>query len=314
MWSSDYASSQPSLVPTASSTDPATAPLHSTPLRSVHMTSSLRVEPEPRQMAELSIVDRYKSETNIYQLSYCVDSDEETDKETEKPQILPRPSNYSKLPELAVDLEPAPNSEKSPLDAIQRFLVEIKGEPTPDAVSSFIHVLAVEFRQTGEEGGLGTNIPYPPVSQFILDMLDFRLGLKTLPEIVPPDSPAAPQILSPVSNLETEYDFNGLYGNELPELSYRPAFGECSPLPRSSRDIGPFLTSVLSRIGSMHKNCLYTNLLLTDIVIILASFNRFPLADLLLRSFDPSPKSLNQSLYQVPSCHLRFLSNSSLNL
>ncbi|KAM7540340.1 hypothetical protein Aperf_G00000044976 [Anoplocephala perfoliata] len=304
MWSSEYASPQPSLVPT-SSTDPPTAPLHSTPLRSAQMTSSLRVEPESNQMAELSLVDRYKSESNIYQLSYCDDSDEETDKKTEKSPILPRPSSYLKSSEFTVDLELSPKQENSLLDAVRRFLVEINGEPTPDAVSSFIHVLAVEFRQTGEEDCYGTNIPFPPVSQLILDMLDFRLGLKTLPELVPPDSPVVPQILSPVSNLETEYDFNGLYGNELPELPYRPTFAaECSPLRRPSKDIGPFLTCVLNRIGSMHKNCLYTNLLLTDIAVILASFNQFPLPDVLLRGSNLPP---NQSLYQVLVCLRREL-------
>ncbi|VUZ55721.1 unnamed protein product [Hymenolepis diminuta] len=305
MWSSDYASPQPSLVLTTSSNDPASAPLHSTPLRSTQMTSSLRVEPDSRQMAELSLIDRYKSESNLYQLSYFDDSDEETDRDTKKSHASSRPTS-----ELPADFEVASKPEKCSLDAVRRFLDKTNGKPTSDLVFDFIQVLANEFTLSREEDDYGNNIPYPPVSQFVLDMLDYRLGLKSAPEIVPPDSPLRRQCPSPQMNsLETEYDFDGLYGNELPELPYRSAFRESSSLRHasSSQDIGPFLTCLLNRIGNMHKNCLYTNLLLTDIVLILASFNQFPLTDVLLRSPELPLKSSNWSLYQILVCLKREL-------
>lgn len=301
MWSSEYASPQPSVVLTTSSNDPASAPLHSTPLRSTQMTSSLRVESDSRQIAELSLIDRYKSESNLYQLSYFDDSDEETDRDTKKSHASSRPTS-----ELPADFEVASKPEKCSLDAVRRFLDKTNGKPTSDLVFDFIQVLANEFTLIREEDDYGNNIPYPPVSQFVLDMLDYRLGLKSASEIVPPDSPLRRQCPSPqMSSLETEYDFDGLYGNELPELPYRSAFRESSSLRHasSSQDIGPFLTCLLNRIGNMHKNCLYTNLLLTDIVLILASFNQFPLTDVLLRSPELPLKSSNWSLYQVSSKH-----------
>ncbi|VDN99350.1 unnamed protein product [Rodentolepis nana] len=309
MWSSEYGSPQISLGPTASVNDPASAPLHSTPLRTTQMASSLRVEPDPRHMTELSLIDRYKSESNLYQLSYLDDSDEETDRDTKKSLLSSRPTSELKSSELPADFEIAPKSDKCPLDAVRRFLVEINGKSTSDAVFDFIQVLANDFALISEEEGYRNNIPYPPVSQFVLDMLDYRLGLKGALEIIPPISPLRRQRPSPqISNLETEYDFDSLYGNELPELPFRSTFGQnSSPLHVSSQNIGPFLTCLISRIGRMHENCLYTNLLLTDIVLILASFHQFPLADVLLRCPELPFKSSNQSLYQVLSCLRREL-------
>nr|CDS27435.2 protein FAM160A1 [Hymenolepis microstoma] len=309
MWSSEYGSPQLSLGPTTSVNDSASAPLHSTPIRTTQMTSSLRVEPDPRHMAEVSLIDKYKSESNLYQLSYLDDSDEETDRDTKKSHASSRPTSELKSSELPADFEIAPKPDKCPLDAIRRFLVEINGKSTSDAIFDFIQVLANDFTLTSEEEGYRNNIPYPPVSQFVLDMLDYRLGLKSIPEIVPPISPLRRQRPSPqMSNLETEYDFDGLYGNELPELPFRSTLGQSSsPRHVSSQNIGPFLTCLLHRIGSMHENCLYTNLLLTDIVLILASFHQFPLADVLLRCPELPFKTSSQSLYQVLICLRREL-------
>lgn len=296
MWYAEYNSPLSSVEPTTSSTDPHVVPLHSTPLRSL-MTSSLRVESDSRQQ-ELSLVDRYKSETNIYQLSYCDDSDEETEVVKKKVEAQ-RPPSEMKLVESPIELEPK-KLERSLVDVISQFLAEIDDKPASDAIGLFTNILDECF-PPGEDGNTGPNLPYPPVSQFALHLLDYRLGKDCtllnleVPEPSPRDGP-----LTPVRNLvETDYDFESLYGNELPELPYRPTFETSSSLSHPSSNLGDFLNCILNRVESMHKNCLYFNLLLTDIVMILASFHQYPLADVLLRSADIRLKAPSQSLYQV---------------
>ncbi|KAL5971768.1 hypothetical protein TSMEX_000495 [Taenia solium] len=294
MWSVEYQSPVPSLVPTTSSTDPPIVHLHSTPLRTL-MTSSLRIESESQQQ-DLSLIDRYKSESNIYQLSYCDDSDEDLEREKKKSEVS-RPFSALKQTELSAELE-SNEQEKSSLDAIRQFLADVVGTPAFDAVTPFTRVLEDWFPMNSDDD-IGVNIPYPPVSQFTLDMLDYHLGKHPIPVVTTPQPSPKYESVAQVGNLETDYDFESLYGNELPELPYRPTFREPSSLHHSSYELGPFLNSVLSRIGSMHKNSLYLNLILTDVVLILGSFHQFPLAEILLRCADVNLSKSTRTLYEV---------------
>ncbi|KAL5112607.1 hypothetical protein TcWFU_007862 [Taenia crassiceps] len=268
-WSVGYQSPVPSLVPTTPSTDPPTVHLHSTPLRTL-MTSSLRIESESQQQ-ELSLIDRYKSESNIYQLSYCDDSEEDLERDKKKSEAL-RPFSVLEQTESSAELACNEQGESS-LDVICQFLADIVGTPACDAVTPFTRVLEDWFPMDNDDD-IGVNIPYPP----------------PLPKY---------ESLAPAGNLETDYDFESLYGNELPELPYQPTLGEPSSLRHSSYGLGPFLDCVLSRVGSMHKNSLYLNLILTDVVLILGSFHQFPLAEILLRCAEDSIGKSTQTLYKV---------------
>nr|CDS22635.1 protein FAM160A1 [Echinococcus granulosus] len=294
VWSAEYQSPVPSLVPTTSSTDPPAVRFHSTPLRTL-MASSLRIESDSR-LQELSLIDRYKSESNIYQLSYCDDSDEELERENKKSVILRSPIDLKQV-ESPVDLE-SNEQEKSSLDVIRQFVADIDGTSTCDAVTLFTRLLEDGFPVESDDD-IGATIPYPSVGQFTFDFLDYYLGKHAIPVVIVPQPSPKYESLAPVSNLEADYDFESLYGNELPELPYRPTFEECSSCHHSSCGLGPFLNCVLSLIGSMHKNSLYLNLILTDVVLILASFHQFPLADILLKCADVSLGKLTQTLYEV---------------
>uniref|UniRef100_A0A0R3WSJ4 DUF5917 domain-containing protein n=1 Tax=Hydatigena taeniaeformis TaxID=6205 RepID=A0A0R3WSJ4_HYDTA len=299
MWSAEYQSPVPSLVPTTSGADPPTVHFHSTPLRTL-MTSSLRIESDSQQQ-ELSLIDQYKSESNIYQLSYCDDSDEEVGKENKKADIL-RPFSGLRQAESPAELEPT-EMEKSSLDVIRQFLADIAGKPTCDAITLFTQVLEGELSMDSDDD-IGINVPYPPVSQLTLDILDYRLGKHAFCVVTASQPSPGYESLAPVGNLENDYDFDSVYGNELPELPFRPTFGASSLLHHSLCGLGPFLNCVLSLMGSMHKNSLYLNLILTDVVLTLASFHQFPLADILLKCADVGLSSQIQTLYEV--CESKF--------
>lgn len=198
------------------------------------MTSSLRIESESQQQ-ELSLIDRYKSESNIYQLSYCDDSDEDLEREKKKLEVS-RPFTELKQTESPAELE-SNEQEGSSLDVIRQFLADIVGTPACDAVSPFTRVLEDWFPMDSDDD-IGVNIPYPSVGQFTLDMLDYRLGKHPISVVTTPQPSPKCESLAPVGNLESDYDFESLYGNELPELPYRPTFGGASPLHHSSCGLG----------------------------------------------------------------------------
>lgn len=49
----------------------------------------------------------------------------------------------------------------------------------------------------------------------------------------------------------------------------------------------------------MHKNCLYTNLILTELIIHLVTFPQSPLAEILLKKAGVHLKLPDRSLFQV---------------
>ncbi|VDD80906.1 unnamed protein product [Mesocestoides corti] len=245
---------------------------------------------------ESSLIDRYKSESNIYQLSYCDDSDDAED--------CQRPEDQKVLAELKrtesfMELSPQKPS-RSPLDAIRQLVIDIGDAAALDAVPQLVRVLQEEFAPNGgEDNDVAASIPYPPVDAFTLDLLDYRLGRKPDALVSVPPAPACKyETLAAHDPFDMDFDFEVVCKNGLPEIPFNPTGNERSPLHKSG-GFGPFLDSLLNRLGSMHKNCFYTNLLLTDIVLILASFHQHPLAEVLLGLVDIQWKVPVRTLYQV---------------
>ncbi len=256
MWSGDYH------VPAAHSTSlgggaaPAQGPLPpelatSTPLRPL-MTSSFHPVPDSPKLPEPSLIDRYKSESNIYQLSYLDDDVGDSDDEKSAQSKNPSPEKKTAKDTAATTEEPRPLRPESPtdtapvenppapLDAIHHLIEEIGDTPALEAVPHLIEVLNEGY---ADGAGDAVSLPYPPVDEFTLQLLDYRLGKRGLPMAEGPQ-PALPTkyerlaVAKPLDSLSLDEEMEIICKNELPELPYEPTGDGKSPSHKFGGGIG----------------------------------------------------------------------------
>ncbi|VDP79622.1 unnamed protein product [Echinostoma caproni] len=138
----------------------------------------------------------------------------------------------------------------------------------------------------------GMPVPDSPTHVEALETSSIRMEMDSIPGMDLSEGPSTTATSIPLHSVRLNsprVSVTGTSVNRRPNAGVIPVSG----------GIGPFLWILLSRLSNLHMNCLFTNLLLTDLFAALAAYPCPLLFEFLLNSVNLTGRNNTNSMYKV---------------